>query len=945
VCLALATCFVAAAAGTASAAFGPAVDVATGRGGQPHVAFDSAGNAHFVWQAHNGTNFIVRTRRRGVDGTLGAVQDVTVPGGFGIEPDVSVDAAGNAHFVWLGSPASGQRIVRTRRLAADGTFGPVQDVSAGGQFPATPRLAVDAAGNAHFVWQQPGPLNVGRLVQTRMRTADGTLGAVQDLSATAQSGEQHPQLGVDAAGNAHFVWELNNGSTFVVQTRMRAANGALGPVQDLAAPGGAAQVAVEPLGDAHFVWLGVSGNSQVIQTRRRVGNGTLGAVQDLSASGQSPGAPQVALGAAGGPAHFVWPPASSTSGIVQARRRAVDLTLGPVQDLSAPGTSTSLAQVAVDSDGNAQFVWQRDGVVQTRRRAADGTLGAVKDLSPEGATFPEIAVDSKGNASAVWITFLSGSDYTVQGAFNPACAGGDSDGDALCDDWETTGIDFTGDGSIDLDLPAMGADPQHKDIFLQIDDMEGHGLALAAIDRVVAAFAAAPVSNPDGVQGVTLHVDNGPDSVMDPPSGKTWGSLSDAHTVDHQAVLGTYTGDAYNWAAFDVIKASSFSSKRRSAFHYVISGHRYGAATENSCGVSRGVGASDLLVTLGPASEPGEGSGNAGQQAGCLMHELGHNLGLRHGGSDNTNYNPGYLSIMNYSFTLSGLVRTDGTSLLDYSRFDIPLDEGALDEEQGFGFPLGSEPARFLSIIRCPNDPLVPLKAARLLAGPLDWDCDGVSQGQVAVDVNGDGAVSAFAPFRDWPALVYAGGAIGAAGVDVALPATTALIEPQLSELLDNQRVLEAGVLAGAPQQPAAGVPAGAPVQPPAAANPAPLAFGAGTRVTLGLAAKAIPATGPVKVRVSNANGFAVSGALSGETTKKVRAPRRKSRIKLKAKAFKVGANARTTVTLNLPKHLQRLLKRTGKLSLRLTANVRDPAGHTLSVKTNVSPRLKRRRR
>mgnify|MGYP001769098295 CR=1 FL=1 len=42
--------------------------------------------------------------------------------------------------------------------------------------------------------------------------------------------------------------------------------------------------------------------------------------------------------------------------------------------------------------------------------------------------------------------------------------------------------------------------------------------------------------------------------------------------------------------------------------------------------------------------------GSIGQQGGTLMHELGHTLGLRHGGNVETNDKPNYLSVMNYSF-------------------------------------------------------------------------------------------------------------------------------------------------------------------------------------------------------------------------------------------------------------------------------------------------------
>ena len=85
--------------------------------------------------------------------------------------------------------------------------------------------------------------------------------------------------------------------------------------------------------------------------------------------------------------------------------------------------------------------------------------------------------------------------------FNP-----DTDGDALSDGWEVTG-DLDGDGSQDLDLPALGADPRHQDIFVELDYMKGHRLAPKALQAVRAAFAAGPAINPDGTSGIHLHID------------------------------------------------------------------------------------------------------------------------------------------------------------------------------------------------------------------------------------------------------------------------------------------------------------------------------------------------------------------------------------------------------------------------------------------------------
>ena len=48
------------------------------------------------------------------------------------------------------------------------------------------------------------------------------------------------------------------------------------------------------------------------------------------------------------------------------------------------------------------------------------------------------------------------------------------------------------------------------------------------------------------------------------------------------------------------------------------------------------------------------------EDALLFIHELGHNLGLKHGGTDNLNYKPNYLSVMNYFFQFGGVLRSGG---------------------------------------------------------------------------------------------------------------------------------------------------------------------------------------------------------------------------------------------------------------------------------------------
>ena len=111
--------------------------------------------------------------------------------------------------------------------------------------------------------------------------------------------------------------------------------------------------------------------------------------------------------------------------------------------------------------------------------------------------------------------------------------------------------------------------------------------------------------------------------------------------------------------------------------------------------------------------------------------------------------------------------------------------------------------------------------------------------------------------------------------------------------------------------------------------------------MTLQLAIGKIRASGPIVVRVVNANGFAITGTISGQTTKPVTVSR-KRRVKLKTKSFRVAANSRKTVKLKLPAALKRTLKRKGKVSLQLTGRVKDPAGNARTVKKKVTPKLKR---
>ncbi|MES2390706.1 MAG: Ig-like domain repeat protein [Acidobacteriota bacterium] len=380
----------------------------------------------------------------------------------------------------------------------------------------------------------------------------------------------------------------------------------------------------------------------------------------------------------------------------------------------------------------------------------------------------------------------------------------DQDGDKLCDDWENFGVNVRVNG-VDhfIDLPSMGADPMHKDVFVHIDWMESapsakgthtHQPIASAMAIVEKSFNDSPVTNPDGTTGIHLHIDGGPDCIMNPVTGALWGTMSLAEKLPEIPLFDPSSADIskFSWTSFDTNSADFKATGRGLVFHHAIFGHdldtgpTYSGLSRNSADI--GTGASDFVVTLG--SVPGNPRGTAFQQAGTMMHELGHNLGLQHGGQDGQNKKPNYLSIMNYAFQMSGIiVNNDGkgfsNGLYDYSRFSLPdMDERALNEITGIAadpkvFPGTS--AAFPAIDKYGTEWSCPaatgpgsLTYSATIDGPINWDCaNGAGSPKVRVDTNGDGGLGVFTSFADWPKLTFSGGSVGGSGAtttEVAIP-------------------------------------------------------------------------------------------------------------------------------------------------------------------------------
>jgi hypothetical protein len=391
----------------------------------------------------------------------------------------------------------------------------------------------------------------------------------------------------------------------------------------------------------------------------------------------------------------------------------------------------------------------------------------------------------------------------------PPNVGVDSDGDGLPDAWEDSPGRDLGGGVFDNNLHQAGASSQHKDLFIEIAAEKGAGLSDKAKAMLIQAFAQAPVSNPDGTLGITLHIINGP-------------TLSSAQSDSFRGTDGYPDGSKI----YDFFK----SDLEFHAYHYVVSTlwntGKYAGISDNipgqfvvldNCGGRTQAAWFGLAQVARKACEASDTD-----QAANLMHELGHNLGLHHGGAAPLTghdledpYKPNYLSVMGYSFSHGGIPGIG----IDFSRWgagDVKvLDENSLAEMDGVYSANASNPipSGTKTFFYCPSDGSTRKVA---VGSPADWTCfQGPEAGRVSANIDQPKSErtssSGFpwlsdkillSPHDDWASLQFNGGLIGQAnGVYTGgIPIANFRSEPEPPVALRNTLAAQIDPVPATPQ-------------------------------------------------------------------------------------------------------------------------------------------------
>jgi hypothetical protein len=311
----------------------------------------------------------------------------------------------------------------------------------------------------------------------------------------------------------------------------------------------------------------------------------------------------------------------------------------------------------------------------------------------------------------------------------------------------------------------MGARTNQKDIFIEVDYMNSTDPGIIprseSLQMVVDAFAA---------KNISVHFDTGTQfSATFSTANFNLGQGS--NVVAYEKCIGfdqttCFSNTSSRRSIYDW-KIEYMDLRRRNIFHYLLMGNsQLNSGLADSSGRAEILG-NDLILTMGTGWGLSTTTATnlnklINLQASTIMHELGHNLNLQHGGNEATNYKPNYYSVMNYMYQLNGLDASPSSSNA-FQRWRKEKGDGTPSLCNLSNSPCNS-PSQF--IINYSDGSSASLNESALLEANnigrgstsgafADWNLNGVKDtSSLSIDLNADGSKFTLTDYNDWSNLI-----------------------------------------------------------------------------------------------------------------------------------------------------------------------------------------------
>jgi putative cell wall-binding protein len=231
----------------------------------------------------------------------------------------------------------------------------------------------------------------------------------------------------------------------------------------------------------------------------------------------------------------------------------------------------------------------------------------------------------------------------------------DTDNDGIPDQWEVNGV--WGKNGF-LDLPGLGADPQHADLFVYGDYQEGFEVSDEVRANARVAFAGSPLN---GGQGVNLHFVGG-----NAVPGSLIRNLIFTKDVSNQSSVDEETQkDFQRIATYSGFLASPYAGGDGvpQIVKWWLNYDRTDGDVENDGAVLGQAIINGSLLWTSVESQYRQLDPGANERAldwtraANFVHELGHSIGLGHGGAslEHSKTPKKYKSVMSYSYSTTGV--------------------------------------------------------------------------------------------------------------------------------------------------------------------------------------------------------------------------------------------------------------------------------------------------